>query len=221
MASNFPTGLDDLIGNQNYVDGTTIIEAAALNNLQDAIDALQEKVGIDSSAAPASHDYKLAHVINPDGSIVYTSTGVGFKDENDMASDSAVATASQQSIKAYVDATVPTTGFFTWDGSTVVSINAPTGSSTWDEAGLDYSGVYAGRMLCLLRVSVETTTEVQIRASDDTTNYKLGGVAGYRITGGEYCMMVCSTGTDGKMDVKTTGGGASYTVTTTLLGYIK
>lgn len=41
-----------------------------------------------------------------DGSRAYTSTGVGFKDEDDMISDSAVATASQQSIKAYVDDTV-------------------------------------------------------------------------------------------------------------------
>jgi len=43
-------------------------------------------------------DYILA-----DGSRVYTSTGAGFKDEDDMVSDSAVATASQRSIKAYVD----------------------------------------------------------------------------------------------------------------------
>ena len=41
--------------------------------------------------------------VNKDGSTVYTSTGDGFKDEDNMTSDSAVATASQQSIKKYVD----------------------------------------------------------------------------------------------------------------------
>jgi len=37
------------------------------------------------------------------GSTVITSTGAGIKDEDDMSSDSAVALATQQSIKAYVD----------------------------------------------------------------------------------------------------------------------
>jgi hypothetical protein len=41
--------------------------------------------------------------VNANGSTAYTGTGAGFKDEDDMASDSATATASQQSIKAYVD----------------------------------------------------------------------------------------------------------------------
>ncbi|KKK63186.1 hypothetical protein LCGC14_2996810, partial [marine sediment metagenome] len=44
-----------------------------------------------------------ADAVNKDGSTAYTGTGDGFKDEDDMTSDSAVATASQQSIKAYVD----------------------------------------------------------------------------------------------------------------------
>jgi len=41
-----------------------------------------------------------------DGTRDYTGTGEGFKDEDDMASDSPVATASQQSIKAYVDSLI-------------------------------------------------------------------------------------------------------------------
>ncbi len=41
--------------------------------------------------------------INANGTTTYTATGAGFKDEDNMASDSAVATASQQSIKKYVD----------------------------------------------------------------------------------------------------------------------
>ena len=44
-----------------------------------------------------------ADAINKDGSVAYTGTGDGFKDEDNMASDSAVATASQQSVKAYAD----------------------------------------------------------------------------------------------------------------------
>jgi len=44
-----------------------------------------------------------ARYIKKDGSVAYTGTGTGFKDEDDMSSDSATAVASQQSIKKYVD----------------------------------------------------------------------------------------------------------------------
>lgn len=64
MATNFPTGLDDFT---NYVDGTTIMEAATLNDMQFAIEALQAKVGVDSSATSTSHDYKLARTVNTFG----------------------------------------------------------------------------------------------------------------------------------------------------------
>jgi len=38
-----------------------------------------------------------------DGTPVYTGTGLGFKDQDDMADNSAVAVSSQQAIKKYVD----------------------------------------------------------------------------------------------------------------------
>lgn len=63
MASNFPTALDSLLTNQPYVDGSTVIAAAALNNIQDAVDKLQTKVGKDSSAVTTSIDYKLTNKV--------------------------------------------------------------------------------------------------------------------------------------------------------------
>ena len=48
-----------------------------------------------------SADHAWAFLV--DGARVMTGTGDGFKDEDNMASDSAVAVASQQSIKKYVD----------------------------------------------------------------------------------------------------------------------
>jgi len=80
MASVYPTSLDDLIGSQTYVDGTTVLEAAELNNIQDAVDELQEKVGIDSSAVSTSHDYRWANegvaqiVTNTDGAVASGTT---------------------------------------------------------------------------------------------------------------------------------------------------
>ena len=52
MATNFPTGLDDFA---NYVDGDTIFEAALLNDMQFAIEALQAKVLI-NGATPGADD---------------------------------------------------------------------------------------------------------------------------------------------------------------------
>lgn len=50
-----------------------------------------------------AEDFDPDDFITSDGSTVFTAIGAGFKDEDDMASDSAVAVASQQSIKAYAD----------------------------------------------------------------------------------------------------------------------
>lgn len=46
---------------------------------------------------------EISGYVNDDGTTAYTGTGDGFKDEDNMASDSATATSSQQSIKKYVD----------------------------------------------------------------------------------------------------------------------
>jgi len=59
MSSNFPTSKDELLSNQPYQDGVSVFQAAELNNIQDAIDALQTKVGITSSTDPNSLDYKI------------------------------------------------------------------------------------------------------------------------------------------------------------------
>lgn len=44
-----------------------------------------------------------ADVTKKDGSVAYTGTGAGFRDEDDFSSDDATAPASQQSAKAYAD----------------------------------------------------------------------------------------------------------------------
>ena len=59
MATNFPTSLDSL-SNPTATDKQNNPDHATQHaNANDAIEALQAKVGIDSSAVVASHDYKL------------------------------------------------------------------------------------------------------------------------------------------------------------------
>lgn len=46
--------------------------------------------------------------IKKDGSVAFTGTGVGFRDEDDMASDDATAPPSQQSVKKFVEDSIRT-----------------------------------------------------------------------------------------------------------------
>lgn len=57
----------------------------------------------DLSSRIINEDTSFSDYILNDGSRAYTGTGAGFKDEDNMVSNSAVATASQQSIKAFVE----------------------------------------------------------------------------------------------------------------------
>ena len=56
MTTNFPSGLDSY---SDKSDNSDVITASTINNLQDAIDALEIKVGADSSATDTSLDYKV------------------------------------------------------------------------------------------------------------------------------------------------------------------
>lgn len=58
MATNFPTSIDSYTTRS---DGNTIT-AAMFNDPQDAIEALEAKVGADSSAITTSHDYKIGAI---------------------------------------------------------------------------------------------------------------------------------------------------------------
>jgi hypothetical protein len=61
VATNFPAALDALRASQGLTDGVSIYTAAPHNNLMDAVDALQAKVGVANSAVPASLDYQVAN----------------------------------------------------------------------------------------------------------------------------------------------------------------
>ena len=89
-----------------WVNGTTpAINATNLNNLE------------------TQYDEAMTDAF--DGSNTYSGTGAGFKDEDDMASDSAVAVASQQSIKAFVE-----TPLTSWLGGTWSLANTTPGVHT-------------------------------------------------------------------------------------------
>lgn len=64
MATNFPSSLDTLTNPTatDTLDSVTVPHADQHANANDAIEALQTKVGADGSAVTTSHDYKIAQL---------------------------------------------------------------------------------------------------------------------------------------------------------------
>lgn len=58
MGTNFPTSLDSY---STKVDNVDNVMAAHINNVQDAVEALEAKIGIDGSVVTNSLDYFLKH----------------------------------------------------------------------------------------------------------------------------------------------------------------
>jgi len=56
MATAYPAAIDSFVAKQDNVDD---VEAVNINDLQEAIEALETKVGVTSSAVTASLDYKV------------------------------------------------------------------------------------------------------------------------------------------------------------------
>lgn len=68
--TNFPTSLDS----NAVADNTTQITSTGYNNHSVQIEALEAKVGVDSSAVTSSHDYKLSEVTSTDKAVGKTAT---------------------------------------------------------------------------------------------------------------------------------------------------
>ena len=62
MATNFPSSLDAFTNplSSDALDSVSVPHATQHSDLNDAVEALQVKVGADSSAVATSHDYKIA-----------------------------------------------------------------------------------------------------------------------------------------------------------------
>lgn len=74
MSTSFPTGLDTLT-NPLATDKVAVVSHASQHaNANDAIEALQAKVGANSSAVTTSHDYKLGEVTGTDKAVGKTAT---------------------------------------------------------------------------------------------------------------------------------------------------
>jgi len=81
MASNFPSSLDTFTNpsSTDAMDSVSVPHATQHSDLNDAVEALQVKVGVDSSAVLSSHDYKIAalEARNTAGLVLISRTTIG------------------------------------------------------------------------------------------------------------------------------------------------
>lgn len=74
MATNFPSSLDTLT-NPTATDKVSVVDHAAQHaNANDAVEALEAKVGVNGSAVTTSHDYKLSEVTSTDKAVGKTAS---------------------------------------------------------------------------------------------------------------------------------------------------
>ena len=74
MATNFPTSVDSYTRPQSTDQTSSPSHSTLHDNVYDAIEALEAKVGVDSSAVTTSHDYKLSGVTGTTKAVSLTGT---------------------------------------------------------------------------------------------------------------------------------------------------
>jgi hypothetical protein len=76
MATNFPTSLDTSVTLPAEASTTSLSvnHVTSHQNVQDAIEAIEAKLGVNSSAVTTSHDYKLSEVTGSDKAVGKTAT---------------------------------------------------------------------------------------------------------------------------------------------------
>lgn len=117
MATNFPTNLDSYTGRSN---GETI-DATHVNNLQDAIVAIETKLGKDSSATNTTIDYKVNNffVANTRKVLLYEDTApTGWVIETTL-DDKVVMVTKGSAESGQTGGGVHSTGSWTVSGITV------------------------------------------------------------------------------------------------------
>lgn len=110
MSTNFPSSLDSLT-NPVSTDKVSVVDHAAQHaNANDAIEAIEAKVGVNGSAVTTSHDYKLSEVTSTDKAVGKTAT----------------QTLTNKTLTAPVISTISNTGTLTLPTSTDTLVGRAT-----------------------------------------------------------------------------------------------
>ncbi len=146
MATNFPTSLDNLTNPAGSDPVNNPSHASQHANLNDAIEKLEEKVGVNNSAVTTSLDYRVKQLeTNPVASytdeeardaiaLALTGSGGITVSSDDIANTITVSTDSTIATKTYVDTAVSNLGNTSDETYVPISeVGQPDGIATLDE----------------------------------------------------------------------------------------
>ncbi len=181
MATNFPTSLDNLTNPAGSDPVNNPSHASQHANLNDAIEKLEEKVGVNNSAVTTSLDYRVKQLeTNPVASytdeeardaiaLALTGSGGITVSSDDIANTITVSTDSTIATKTYVDTAVSNLG--STSDSTYVPISEvgqPDGIATLDEnARIPLAQL--GNLIDGAPAALDTLNELAAAINDDAS----------------------------------------------------
>ena len=177
MASNFPSSLDTFTNpsSSDAMDSVSVPHATQHSDLNDAVEALQAKVGVDSSAVTSSLDYKVAQLETSGASVSFTPSWNNLTPGD--GSESAFYTQTHDLVVVHVlldfGSTTSVTGQVSIDhpvGSARIGQSIPTGVVNYvDDDGNNTEGViYLGVNSALLRNYSVSGSQIVAGATNPT-----------------------------------------------------
>jgi hypothetical protein len=175
MPTSFPSSLDSLTnpnGTTDYLD--TVPHGAQHANANDAIEALEAKVGADSSAVTTSHDYKLSEITSTDKAVGETATQTLTNKTltAPTVTTPAITTPSFSGVYSGWVGAGETWEFGSWDSAAVTGvINTPSDARTKYSVGMRIriSQATGGTKYGIITVVAETALTVYF-GTDYTLN---------------------------------------------------
>lgn len=157
MAINFPTSLDTL-SNPNTTDQlNSPSHAGQHSDINDAVEALEAKVGADSSAVESSHDYKLSTVTGSNKAETQANKRTSFQ-----ATPTDTAYPSEKLVKDSLDAKVDKS---TFDANTVLKADTDNTPAALTVGEQTVVGRATGGNIAALSIDSDLSS---VSANDDT-----------------------------------------------------
>lgn len=180
MSTDFPTSLDALTNPTSTDKVSTVDHAAQHANANDAIEALEAKVGIDGSAVTTSHDYKLGEVTSTDKAVGKSATQTLT---NKTLTNPVIASISNTGTVTLPTSTTTLVGIDTTDtlinktidgdDNTVQDLNASSVFKSGTAVAITNGGTGATTQTTGFDALSPTTTKGDIIVSDGTNNVRL------------------------------------------------
>lgn len=170
MATNYPGAIDELENpsidpdDPSYED--TLSHAAQHANANDALEALEAKVGKDSSEVTTSHDYKLSGVTGTDKAVSKTGTETLT---NKTLTSPVVDTPTMRNWDGWISCNE------TWAYASATTITVPTNATTkytvGDKIRWKQGGAYKYGTVSVVAATLLTITGTAVTDATITDNY--------------------------------------------------